>query len=515
MGIQVTELTNGKACHEKEFIDFEFAGRHISEFGMVAVADGGRHSFDAAPTFEDETSTVNGVDGQYFWGTHFRSKRMTFSLATDGMTEAQVNDFKHHFQPGKYGKFIEDKLTCRYNYARVSQITTFNMVPFRIQKKIKDTTIYINEYKGDCRITFEFDNPFFETTINLITDINNEDQLRAMYINNIPAGICWEYSTSCLVGDNSKMLKQSAIIDVSSEDNKGKTNLLFYNPSTAKTKSKIEIEIQPTFSSNFPIYFTDIYDDINNNAAPYNQICVTNSINTRDLSDVDYSSSFKYTSPNIIYSINKAIKMADNFDIKGILNDFEERLRLEIVNPKVMGWAASVLRIISTKKDVYYNNQNGHFLDKTIDVNCSFVNKNIGSKALTWKEYFNIFMLYMLAEHKCTKVGLSESEQKKNYHIDDDSVEWSFLPYKICFDGKQNNSYITYTYNQIIEAIEEISVKEESCGDMILSEYLILDGGDTIQDNAINTWHGMKFIQGMSETHTINKIRLLYIPTYL
>jgi hypothetical protein len=29
---------------------------------------------------------------------------------------------------------------------------------------------------------------------------------------------------------------------------------------------------------------------------------------------------------------------------------------------------------------------------------------------------------------------------------------------------------------------------------MILSEYLILDGGDAIQNNVINTWHGMKFI---------------------
>ena len=72
MGIQVTELTQGKNCHEKEFIDFEFDGKHVSEFGMVAVADGGRHSFDAAPTFEDETSQVNGIDGKYYWGTNFR-----------------------------------------------------------------------------------------------------------------------------------------------------------------------------------------------------------------------------------------------------------------------------------------------------------------------------------------------------------------------------------------------------------------------------------------------------------
>jgi hypothetical protein len=75
-------------------------------------------------------------------------------------------------------------------------------------------------------------------------------------------------------------------------------------------------------------------------------------------------------------------------------------------------------------------------LDKTINVNCSFVNKNIGTKALTWKEYFNVFMLYMLAKHNCTNTGLSETEEKTIYHIDNTSVEWSFLPYKICFDGK-------------------------------------------------------------------------------
>jgi hypothetical protein len=63
MGVQVDLLTRGKTCHEKEFIDFEFDGKHISEFGMVAVFDGDRHSFDASPSFEDETSEVRGVSG--------------------------------------------------------------------------------------------------------------------------------------------------------------------------------------------------------------------------------------------------------------------------------------------------------------------------------------------------------------------------------------------------------------------------------------------------------------------
>lgn len=523
MGIQVTELTNGKACHEKEFIDFEFAGRHISEFGMVAVADGGRHSFDAAPTFEDETSTVNGVDGQYFWGTHFRSKRMTFSLATDGMTEAQVNDFKHHFQPGKYGKFIEDKLACRYNYARVSQITTFNMVPFRIQKTIKDTIIYINEYKGDCRITFEFDEPYFKATRKYIDDDKNEEQLRAMYINGIPLLSSMDRNLQCLIGDEEYYLQNRKSEALSSlETNK---LCLFYNPSTAKTKTKIELSFTPKFSStSFPVFFYNIYDDINASVKqPYNRIKITNSLPiTTDfdkLTDSQFPYEFRYTSPNVIYSINKAISMAYKFanSDNSVLNDFEEQLRLEITNPKVMGWAASILRIIASKEGIYYTKANGNFNNtNTCLVDCSYIGMN-ESKNLTWAQYFNVFMLYMLAHHKIKQGSqIAQEEQKKCYHIDNADVEWDFDSYTIIFDGEKNEARMNYTYNQIIDLIEEISVTEESCGDMILSEYLNLDGGDILtEDGSISSCHRIKFIQGARTIiDSLASVKLIYTPTY-
>ena len=63
MGIQVKELTSGKRPWEKEFIDFEFDGKHVSEFGLVVVSDGDRLSMDLSAPFTDETSEVNGVDG--------------------------------------------------------------------------------------------------------------------------------------------------------------------------------------------------------------------------------------------------------------------------------------------------------------------------------------------------------------------------------------------------------------------------------------------------------------------
>ena len=110
MGIQVDLLTQDKT-QLQDYINFQFDGKYISDFGLVVVTDGDRLSFDGSAEFEDEVSSVNGVNGQYYWGTNFKSLKREFTLATDGMTEAQVNAFKQHFKPGKYGNFIEDKIS--------------------------------------------------------------------------------------------------------------------------------------------------------------------------------------------------------------------------------------------------------------------------------------------------------------------------------------------------------------------------------------------------------------------
>jgi hypothetical protein len=75
---------------------------------------------DMSAPFTDETSEVNGVDGQVFWGTKRNAGRREFRLATDGMSWKNVNDFKRFFQPGRYGKLIETSEFGKYCYARVA-----------------------------------------------------------------------------------------------------------------------------------------------------------------------------------------------------------------------------------------------------------------------------------------------------------------------------------------------------------------------------------------------------------
>ena len=492
MGIQVEQLTKNKTCHQKEFIDFEFNGKHVSEFGMVAVFDGDRHSFNASPGFEDETSEVNGVNGQHYWGTRYKARAKAFTLATDGMTEAQINAFKLHFQPGVYGRFIEDKLANRYTMARVSSEVTFSVVPFKTTATILGQTIEVNEYKGEAKITFVFDDPFYYATESYVDSLA-ETNVRAMYINGTPRTASWRGSSSiCWIGEGNA-LNTSGLVSAPFHSTGA---LTYYNPSVGKTDTKITMTFQPLFSgTNFPIYFNEIADSINspNSALKCNRIV---SYGHNYIND----SYFYYTSPNVIFQINRAIQIAYEYAAANSVPnmvDLEELLRLEIVNPKVMGWAASVLRIMNAKSFV---DDKGIFTDSTIQV------QTVVIKYVNWLQYFNIYMLCMLAT--CT------TGAQGSYHLE--NATWSFNPYTVTFDGINSQTTMSYKYNAITANLENYQVVEEKCGDMVCSPYLQLEGGDVLDDNGyIYTTHDLEFKKGDNDTMMNYHASLYYKYTYL
>lgn len=520
MGIQVDSLTKNKTRHQKEFIDFEFDGRSISEFGMVAVFDGDRHSFNASPTFEDEISDVNGVDGQYYWGTKIRTINKTFDLATDGMTEQQVNDFKLHFRPGKYGKFIENKLACRYGYCRIAEVISFSVVPFKkiAEIKIQDTIhqIEINEYKGSAKITFVFDKPYFYATRNMIplNELNKSDSLRESILNGTPIE---DYSWTNV---EEPLFIGEMILSSSETANKNKDIIRFYNPSTASTEAQLILKFQPQFTSTTPttnelVYFSEIADNINssNYAIQYNSVIQENK-------EGKVISEFLYTSPNIINQINRTIATAKNYYLNNMNSGWtvlglEEALRLEITNPKVIGWATAILRLMKTERGEgkFYNPQNDTFNnDANKEIDLSIIGGN-SNALLNWLGYFNVYMLFLLADWDETTVPNQEDTEKTLLDL-----RWvSMRPYEVCFDSELSQTTIEYSYNSIINTIQKNEVSEEKCGDMICSAYLKLDGGDFLDNNChINKdiTHVLKFKKA-SNFSKIPEIRLNYKYTYL
>ena len=503
MGVQVDLLTRDKTCHEKEFIDFEFDGKHISEFGMVAVFDGDRHSFDASPSFEDETSEVNGVSGQYYWGTRMKTITKSFSLATDGITEAQINAFKLHFKPGKYGKFIEDKLACRYGWCRVSSTSSFSVVPFvkKTTIKIGDTThtVEINEYKGSAKLTFIFDDPYFYATNQSISaDSLNEEALRESLLNGLPIeGYSWPMGNDSLFIGNT-------ILNNNSSANLNKSSINFYNPSTAPTESKLSLTFMPTFTSssiNNPIYFTEIADNINGAIVQHNTI---NQYNSGKL-----ISSFYYTSPNIIYQTNRAIQIAANYYLQHskdawIVTDLEEALRLDITNPKVIGWATAILRIMKTTE--LYDSTTGCFNEATRSIDASLIGATSEINA-NWFVYFNYYMLCIIANYG----DIPSSDSGKTLL----ETTWQTESYTVHFNSELSETTMDYSYNTIVASLGKIEVSEEKCGDMICSPYLKLDGGDSLNDQGyITSTHSLTFLNDRN-SQAIPAIELEYTYTYL
>lgn len=565
MGIQTYSLTHNKDGSlknpwEKEFIDFQFDGKYISEFGMVAVFDGDRHTFAASPDFESETTTVNGAAGQLFWGTNIQSLKRTYHLATDGMTEAQVNAFKNHFQPGHYGKFIEDKLAHRYGYCRVSSVINFKVVPFQKQIQFLGLPVMVNEYRGEATITFEWDDPYMYSTINYIEedDAPTEDKYidvaKAVYNNGVPlysswigkfyrrygaelgrailgvlfiglssnitGRICHLGKDKCLSFNGDKENPASELVVDEGHISTGIDDpLIFYNPSNTLTPAIIRLFFQSKWTNVKvsgewePVYFNSIADDINWKVSDfdfsYNTIEGTSVIYTQE-EEVDVSGQvqkiktlsipspddfifqFKYTNPNVLYSINKAISIAYTFYTAGNLSvvELEEKLRKEVVHDKVIKWATHVLRQMRIQEVLC--DAGGSFVAATQDVSLLPLGKDM-TYAANWFAYFNIQMLMFMS--------------------DGDAIQ----PFAVIFDGKNSETKVIYSHSDtnIDGEVTFFESEEESCGDVILSPYFNLEGGDTVDEQGyISSCHTLQFRQGGLLSY-VPHVTLEYDYTYL
>ena len=543
MGIQTYSLTHNKdgslkEPYQKDFIDFSFNGKYISEFGVVAVFDGGRFNFDGSPESEDEISEINGADGQQFWGTRFKIKKRTFKLATDGMTERQINDFKKHFMPGKYGRFIEDRQEYRYSYCRVSQPARFSMVPFRTQQRISNSIVYTNLYKGDIALELTWDKPYEYGSYNYFDAEENKlkmEEKRALINDGVPCSTSWHNIISPMSRQNYFIAGETLLLDspdlannipcylgkdkilnykdgisglYPQEENKYSYDkysypLFYYNPSSYPSAPTLKLEFKnnittPDYEGEWkPVYFTSISDSsFSQNHASYNSIKMSNQLFIEEDSSViptidsDFVSEFKYTAPNFIRSVNKAIKLAYDFYLKtptGLGSDLEEKIREEITHNKVLKWAISVLAIV--RKKATYSDPADNFLDGKMVIHKVF---SEGTFSANWFAYFNILMLCIMAE--------SESKNITGFNLETEN-DWKPLSnFIIIINGEDSKYSFIFKYNSFDNDKIKFEESEENCGDIALSPYLRLEGGDILNPETlkISTVHALQFLQGGS-----------------
>lgn len=170
----------------RSFISFTWGGKNIEDFNLIATINGDRMSGGLYSAFEDLTSDYEVMDGHFYWGTHFTDNEKEFRLATDAITEQQLQDFIHWFQPGITRELVLAEHPNRAIYARLSAAPSYSLLPFeytsefKIKKKLYTTSQTV--YRGEISLTFVMEEPYWHLINNVISYyyLNDEDKFGSM-----------------------------------------------------------------------------------------------------------------------------------------------------------------------------------------------------------------------------------------------------------------------------------------------------------------------------------------------
>lgn len=177
---------------QRAFISFQYGGRHIEDFNVLAYTDGDRLQREAYAQFDDLTSSYDTIPGQFYWGTYYRNNSLSVSLATDGMTQRDLDDFKYWFRAGSVRELILAEHPNRAIMARVANPPQLHLLPFEHEITVPFSTADVGgydtqittsttAYKGEISLELVMDEPFWYAKQNIL---GMQDPVQGYYTEN-------------------------------------------------------------------------------------------------------------------------------------------------------------------------------------------------------------------------------------------------------------------------------------------------------------------------------------------
>lgn len=366
----------------RAFISFTYGGKHIEDFNLIATISGNRLSRDGYATFDDMTSTYNNLEGQQYWGSHYRINSLALTLSTDGIDERMLDQFKLWFCAGKARELVLAEHPNRAIMARIKESPRIELLPFESEVEFKISSIPYKTkttlYKGDIQLTFVMDEPHWYAIDNILgkkidnryvdrwDDANgnevsifaSQDALKILYEDGIPLGsmidnnmllgngtfanvesndisLIWNPDTG--VGakiDSGNRLTGVIAGAIVSIDGSGITTLsagdeaYFFYSGTAPSPTIIEFTLTPQIENGW------IVTPYNSHTSEKYNTFIIQSQTTQEL---------RFTTPNIFTSYNKAIEIFTTLNVSTkIWEDIQSAIRDEVRHPAVRQWANAV-----------------------------------------------------------------------------------------------------------------------------------------------------------------------------
>lgn len=259
---QATHQNNERLSYMKRsFISFTFSDPnyehpeqtklvHIEDFNLIVVFSNNRFERDGYTSFNDLTTTYDNLDGQYYWGSHYKAQTITFQLATDGIDEKMLEEFLHWFSPGVSRELILSEHPNRARMARVAEPPRLSLLPFESHTTMKisnyEYPVTTTMYKGEITLTLTMDEPHWYAKDNILgkkveETIEGSNETRTRYIDwwrdttKNPAEDVYIFSSA----DALKILYEDGIPLGSMIDN----NMLLGNGAYANVEKNVEAEI--------------------------------------------------------------------------------------------------------------------------------------------------------------------------------------------------------------------------------------------------------------------------------
>ena len=313
----------------RTLISFSWGGKNIEDFSLLVVNDGDRYNGSMYAAFKDLITTYDIIDGQQYWGTTFSANTVDFQLATDGITEKQLQDFKAWFKPGIERELILAEHPNRGIAARLSVTPQYALLPFKKEEEVKvgNTVLGITRttlWKGTVTLSFVMDEPFWHNIIGLFTTNNlSEKELKSIIEDGVPHKSMLK--VNCFTANGYFNQLNSSLSNGAVHLDSSANKKYLYYCGTAKETPIYKINFTITFDENnkYIINPKNSYAAIES-AEKYNNIYLKK--NNKIISK------FSYTLPGLLLSYNQAISIIDKFNVGDSIVELKTAFRDEISN---------------------------------------------------------------------------------------------------------------------------------------------------------------------------------------
>ena len=407
---------------QRSFISFSWGGKNIEDFGFLVTIDGSFLQKKIYGNFTDNITESNILDGQIYWNTHYDSNDISFFLSTDGITETQLNEFKHYFQPGVIKELVLAENPNRAINVRLSETPELHMIPFekKIIKKIvgQEYETSTTLYKGSISLSFIADEPFWHSKVNVLDYKNSvgkyeqgkwinangekvdilqdQDALKIIMEDNIPIldmilntseegtvtsfGDLISFGTKEFIGSSNIKTSESSEIGYATV---GKGHVY---PVTLNYSEGIEISPPSTISTDDsaidsvysaayvyysgtapckPVLYFTITPTINETSGyitmPYNSFNTNNKEYNTIVFQSQQKKKLKFTLPNFYMSYNQVIQIFNNIKENMTWEQIKTLIRDNVKHWIVRNYAIQIVSFISIMQDY----QNITWLNKT------------------------------------------------------------------------------------------------------------------------------------------------------